>query len=77
MPACSRQPRRSSITKFRAMARCGRGRRSSACRIAAELLEATLQEEKATDEALTKIAETVVNQEAQAAACIMPGAQLY
>jgi ferritin-like metal-binding protein YciE len=34
---------------------------------AAELLEATLQEEKATDEALTEIAETVVNQEAQAA----------
>ena len=34
----------------------------------AELLEATLREEKATDEALTKIAETVVNQEAQAAA---------
>jgi ferritin-like metal-binding protein YciE len=35
---------------------------------AAKLLEATLKEEKATDEALTQIAETVVNQEAQAAA---------
>ena len=35
---------------------------------AAELLEATLQEEKATDETLTKIAETVVNQEAQSRA---------
>jgi ferritin-like metal-binding protein YciE len=35
---------------------------------AVKLLEATLREEKATDEALTKIAETVVNQEAQAAA---------
>ena len=35
---------------------------------AATLLEATLKEEKATDEALTQIAETVVNQEAQAAA---------
>jgi ferritin-like metal-binding protein YciE len=34
---------------------------------AAKLLEATLREEKATDEALTKLAETVVNQEAQAA----------
>src|SRR4030095_15034181 len=35
---------------------------------AAELLEATLREEKATDETLTKIAETVVNQEAQSRA---------
>ena len=34
---------------------------------AAALLEATLEEEEATDEALTKIAETVVNQEAQPA----------
>lgn len=33
---------------------------------AAELLEATLREEKATDETLTQIAEKVVNQEAQA-----------
>ena len=33
---------------------------------AAKLLEATLREEKATDEALSQIAETVVNQEAQA-----------
>jgi ferritin-like metal-binding protein YciE len=32
---------------------------------ATKLLEATLREEKATDEALTQIAETVVNQEAQ------------
>jgi ferritin-like metal-binding protein YciE len=32
---------------------------------AAQLLEATLREEKATDEALSQIAETVVNQEAQ------------
>jgi ferritin-like metal-binding protein YciE len=32
-----------------------------------ELLEATLDEEKATDEALTELAETVVNQEAEAA----------
>jgi ferritin-like metal-binding protein YciE len=35
---------------------------------AAELLEATLEEEKATDETLTQIAETVVNQEAQSRA---------
>jgi ferritin-like metal-binding protein YciE len=35
---------------------------------AAILLEETLEEEKATDEALTKIAESVVNQEAQQAA---------
>jgi ferritin-like metal-binding protein YciE len=35
---------------------------------AVSLLEATLKEEKATDEALTQIAESVVNQEAQAAA---------
>jgi ferritin-like metal-binding protein YciE len=34
---------------------------------AASLLEKTLKEEKATDEALTQIAETVVNQEAEAA----------
>jgi ferritin-like metal-binding protein YciE len=34
---------------------------------AAALLEATLKEEKATDEALTDIAEDVVNQEAEAA----------
>ena len=34
---------------------------------AAELLEETLEEEKATDEALTDIAESVVNQEAEAA----------
>jgi ferritin-like metal-binding protein YciE len=34
---------------------------------AISLLQATLQEEKDTDEALTKIAETVVNQEAEAA----------
>jgi ferritin-like metal-binding protein YciE len=34
----------------------------------ATLLEETLEEEKATDEALTKIAESVVNQEAQLAA---------
>jgi ferritin-like metal-binding protein YciE len=33
---------------------------------AATLLEATLKEEKATDEALTRIAESVVNQEAEA-----------
>jgi ferritin-like metal-binding protein YciE len=33
-----------------------------------ELLESTLREEKATDEALTRIAENVVNQEAQRAA---------
>ena len=37
-------------------------------RKAVTLLEATLKEEKATDEALTQIAATVVNQEAQAAA---------
>src|SRR4029434_6382538 len=35
---------------------------------AVELLEATLNEEKATDQALTQIAETVVNQEAQSRA---------
>jgi ferritin-like metal-binding protein YciE len=35
---------------------------------AAELLEATLEEEKATDEALTEIAVSVVNQEARGAA---------
>jgi ferritin-like metal-binding protein YciE len=34
---------------------------------AASLLEETLSEEKATDEALTRIAESVVNQEAEAA----------
>lgn len=34
---------------------------------AAELLQETLDEEEATDEALTEIAETVVNQEAEAA----------
>jgi ferritin-like metal-binding protein YciE len=33
---------------------------------AATLLEETLSEEKATDEALTRIAESVVNQEAEA-----------
>ena len=37
-------------------------------RKAVTLLEATLKEEKATDEALTQIAEAVVNQEAQVAA---------
>src|ERR1700733_3816328 len=35
---------------------------------AVRLLDQTLEEEKATDEALTKIAESVVNQEAQQAA---------
>jgi ferritin-like metal-binding protein YciE len=35
---------------------------------AAALLEATLQEEKATDETLTEIAESVVNREARSAA---------
>ena len=34
---------------------------------AAGLLQQTLEEEKATDQALTKIAESVVNQEAEAA----------
>lgn len=34
---------------------------------AVSLLEATLEEEKATDEALTQLAETAINQEAQAA----------
>lgn len=34
---------------------------------AADLLQATLDEEEATDEALTEIAESVVNQEAEAA----------
>jgi ferritin-like metal-binding protein YciE len=34
---------------------------------AVPLLEATLEEEKATDEALTQIAETAINQEAEAA----------
>jgi ferritin-like metal-binding protein YciE len=33
-----------------------------------KLLEKTLQEEKKTDEALTELAETAVNQEAQQAA---------
>jgi non-homologous end joining protein Ku len=32
-----------------------------------KLLQATLDDEKATDQTLTKIAETVVNQEAEAA----------
>jgi hypothetical protein len=36
---------------------------------AASLLQETLDEEKATDEALTQIAESVVNQEAEAAWC--------
>jgi ferritin-like metal-binding protein YciE len=31
------------------------------------LLEATLEEEKATDEALTRLAETAINQQAEAA----------
>ena len=35
---------------------------------AAALFEKTLKEEEATDDALTKIAESVVNQEAQQAA---------
>jgi ferritin-like metal-binding protein YciE len=35
---------------------------------AVELLDQTLEEEKATDEALTELAETAVNQEAQQAA---------
>jgi ferritin-like metal-binding protein YciE len=34
---------------------------------AADLLEETLDEEKATDQALSELAEDVVNQEAQAA----------
>ena len=34
---------------------------------AVQLLDETLQEEKATDEALTELAESVVNQQAQAA----------
>jgi ferritin-like metal-binding protein YciE len=34
---------------------------------AAQLLDQTLQEEKKTDATLTKIAETVVNQQAEAA----------
>jgi ferritin-like metal-binding protein YciE len=34
---------------------------------AAKLLDATLAEEKATDEALTQLAETAVNQQAEAA----------
>ena len=34
---------------------------------AASLLQETLDEEKATDQALTKIAETVVNQEGEVA----------
>jgi ferritin-like metal-binding protein YciE len=34
---------------------------------AISLLQATLEEERATDEALTEIAKTVINQEAQAA----------
>jgi ferritin-like metal-binding protein YciE len=34
---------------------------------AAELLEATLEEEEATDEALTEIAKTAINQQAKAA----------
>jgi ferritin-like metal-binding protein YciE len=38
---------------------------------AVSLLQETLDEEKATDEVLTKIAESVVNQEAEAA-CAVP-----
>jgi ferritin-like metal-binding protein YciE len=34
---------------------------------AASFLEATLEEEKATDEALTELAEAAINQEAEAA----------
>ena len=34
---------------------------------AVPLLEATLEEEKATDEALTRLAETAINQQAEAA----------
>jgi Domain of unknown function (DUF892) len=44
----------------------GRGREELGLNEAASLLEETLEEEEATDAALTKIAESVVNQEAVA-----------
>jgi ferritin-like metal-binding protein YciE len=45
----------------------GRGRLNSVLRQSAKLLDATLREENKTDETLTQLAESAVNQHAQAA----------
>ena len=44
------------------------GRSTWACARPSTLLDQTLQEEKATDEALTELAEAALNQEARQAA---------
>ena len=58
--------KRSSITRFRAMARCGPGPKNSVWRMRSHCLRRR-SKKKATDEALTEIALAVVNQEAEAA----------
>ncbi len=60
--------RRSSTTRSPATARCAPGPRNSVSTTRAKLLQETLDEEEATDQALTELAESVVNQEAQAEA---------
>jgi ferritin-like metal-binding protein YciE len=56
----------SSITKFRATARSRHAAVLGLSQVAS-LLEATLSEEKKTNDALTKLAESGVNEHAQAA----------
>ena len=67
MPAYSRPPKRSSTTKSHATARCKTWAEELGLKDAVRLLDQTLQEEKKTDATLTEIAESVVNQEAEAA----------
>ena len=67
MPVCSLRPRRSNTTRSLATVRSRPGPQSLASIEAVKLLEATLAEEKKTDETLTKLAQSEVNQHAQAA----------
>ena len=67
MPASSLRPRLSSTTKFHVTALCALGQKKLGHTDAASLLQETLDEEEATDQALTEIAKTAVNQEAEAA----------
>jgi ferritin-like metal-binding protein YciE len=68
MPDFSRLHRLSNTMKSRATARFAPWVEELGLKKAVTLLESTLTEEKATDEALAEIAGSVVNQEAQAAA---------
>jgi hypothetical protein len=61
MPACWRRRKPSSFTKFPATGYSRPGLEKLGMKDAVKLLDQTLAEEKKTDAALTKLADTAVN----------------